>query len=127
MMRRAVETLAALFAGAVLLDPVGEALFYGAEGFPVDGDAYGLIRLLSAPVALLLLVVGAAAAALVLPTRWRGWPAGPRRRRGVARADADLGLRAGDRAGPGPLAASGARRSLSDPRRVGPVRALGDC
>lgn len=75
MMRRAVETLAAFFAGAVLLDPVGEALFYGSEGFPVDGDAYGVLRLLSAPLALVLVMVGAAAA-FALPARYRGWPAG---------------------------------------------------
>ena len=73
-MRRAVETLAAFFVGAVLLDPVAEALFYGTEGFPVDGDAYGVLRLLSAPLALVLLVVGAAAA-FALPARLRGWPA----------------------------------------------------
>jgi hypothetical protein len=74
MIRRAVETLAAFLAGAVLLDPVGEALFYGSEGFPVDGDAYGALRLLSAPLALVLLVVGAGLA-FALPTRLRGWPA----------------------------------------------------
>ncbi|GAA1848495.1 hypothetical protein [Asanoa iriomotensis] len=73
MIRRAVVVLAALAAGTVVLTPVGEVLFYGLEGFPVGADAKGVIRILSAAGAILLLALGAAAGAQVTG-RARGWP-----------------------------------------------------
>ncbi|HEV7707676.1 MAG TPA: hypothetical protein VGP16_05735 [Asanoa sp.] len=66
-------SLAALAVGAVAFGPVGEVLFYGLEGFPVGADATGVVRILSATGAIVLLAVGAAVACRVRG-RARGWP-----------------------------------------------------
>jgi hypothetical protein len=71
MIRRVLVSLAALAVGAVALGPVGEVLFYGLEGFPVGADATGVVRILSATGAIVLLAVGAA-----LACRLRGWARG---------------------------------------------------
>ncbi|MDG4824270.1 hypothetical protein O7635_20660 [Asanoa sp. WMMD1127] len=73
MIRRVVASLAALAVGIVILGPVGEVLFYGLEGFPVGADAKGVIRILSASGAVLLLLIGAAVGARVTGPL-RGWP-----------------------------------------------------
>ncbi|MEV0714994.1 hypothetical protein [Asanoa sp. NPDC050611] len=73
MTRRIVAVLAALAVGAVLLRSLGEVLFYGLEGFPVEADAKGVIRILSATGAVLALLVGAVVGARV-PGPARGWP-----------------------------------------------------
>ncbi|GIF78060.1 hypothetical protein [Asanoa siamensis] len=73
LVRRAVVTLAALVVGTVLLGPVGEVLFYGLEGFPVEADVKGFVRILSATGAVAVLLVGAAVGARVTGPA-RGWP-----------------------------------------------------
>ncbi|MEV4532846.1 hypothetical protein AB0J82_03335 [Asanoa sp. NPDC049518] len=73
MIRRVLVTLAALAVGAVVFGPIGEVLLYGLESFPVAGDAKGVTRVVSATGAIVLLVVGVAAAARVRG-RARGWP-----------------------------------------------------
>ncbi|GIF53502.1 hypothetical protein DFJ67_4585 [Asanoa ferruginea] len=73
MIRRVLVSLAALAVGAVALDPIGEVLFYGLEGFPVSADASGVLRILSATGSVALLAVGAAAGCRV-PGRAGGWP-----------------------------------------------------
>ena len=72
--------LAALAVGAVALGPVGEVLFYGLEGFPVDADVKRRSCGSSPPPARSpLLLIGAAAGAAVCRGRARGWPPSWRR------------------------------------------------
>ncbi|SNT24908.1 hypothetical protein SAMN05421812_1048 [Asanoa hainanensis] len=73
MIRRVLVTLAAFAVGMVALGPAGEVLFYGLESFPAEADAKGVMRVVSATGAVVLLLVGAAAAAQVRG-RARGWP-----------------------------------------------------
>jgi hypothetical protein len=73
MIRRVPVSLAAFAVGMVALEPVGEVVFYGLEAFPVGADGKGVLRIVSATGAIILLLVGVAAGAAVRG-RARGWP-----------------------------------------------------